>query len=94
MKRTLRALTFVTLTYLVGGVAANVYLEWPAPMPNWLFYSTMFVLRVVGIGPENNTDDAEVMATLIVACLSWTLTGIALWLLGRAVRRWRTRTTT
>jgi hypothetical protein len=94
MKKAMHIVAFVTLTYFIGGALANVFLEWPAPMPDWLHDTTMFTLRTTGLGEEYNPDDAEVMATLIIACLSWTLTGIALWLLARAVRRWRTRTAT
>jgi hypothetical protein len=43
------------------------------------------------MGDETSTDNAEVMATIIVACISWTLTGIVLWQLSRAVRRLRSR---
>jgi hypothetical protein len=31
IKRTLRVFAFVALTYFIGGVLANIYLDWPAP---------------------------------------------------------------
>jgi amino acid permease len=34
------------------------------------------------------------MATLIIACISWTLTALALWLLARALQRLKNRRTT
>jgi hypothetical protein len=91
IKEGLRTFAFVALTYFVGGVIANTYLEWPAPMPDWLFYTTRFAIRVTGLGEVNNPDDAEVATTLIVDCISWMLTGVALWQLSRLVRRLRDR---
>jgi hypothetical protein len=94
MKKAICIFAFVALTFFIGGTIANIYLEWPAPMPDWLFDTTMFALRVIGVGEENNTDDAEVTATLIIACISWALTGFVLWLLLVTVRRlWNRRKT-
>jgi hypothetical protein len=90
MKRTMwiaRVAIFVTLTFFIGRPVANIFLDWPAPMPQWLHATTMFMLRITGLGEDNNTDDAEVMATLIIVCLSMTATALALWLFAHALRR-------
>jgi hypothetical protein len=91
MKRTLRIGAFVVLTFFIGRSVANIYLDWPAPMPDWLYHATMFAIRTTGAGEIDNPDDAEVMATVIVGCISWILTGLALWLLARAARSLRNR---
>jgi hypothetical protein len=91
MKRVVRICGFVISTYFIGGALANIYLNWPMDMPRWLYHATMFTIRVTGLGEVDSNDDAEVMATIIVACISWTLTGIVLWQLSRAVRRLRSR---
>jgi hypothetical protein len=91
MKRLIRICAFTIATYFIGGAIANIYLNWPMEMPDWLYHATMFTIRVTGLGKVDSNDDAEVMATIIVACISWTLTGIVLWHLARAVRRLRSR---
>jgi hypothetical protein len=91
MNRALRAAAFIALTFLIGRTIANIFLEWPAPMPQWLFLTTVFMLRITGLGDETSTDNAEVMATIIIACISWTLTALALWQLKRALQRRKTR---
>jgi hypothetical protein len=91
MNRAIRILAFIASTYVIGAVLANIYLDWPIDMPYWLEETTMYMIRITGLGEVNNPDDAEAMATVIVACISWTLTGLTLWQLTRAVRRWRTR---
>ncbi|CAB3769575.1 hypothetical protein [Paraburkholderia solisilvae] len=91
MKRAIRIGVFILLTFLIGRSLANVYLQWPAPMPDWLHDSTMFAIRVTGLGREYNPEDAENMATVIVASISWTLTGLVLWLMVFTVRRFRGR---
>jgi hypothetical protein len=91
MNKALRIGTFLTLTYFIGGAIANVYLNWPMDMPDWLQAATTFAIRVTGAGNVDSNDDAEVMATLIIACISWTLTGLALWQLSRLARRLKNR---
>jgi hypothetical protein len=91
MKRALCIAAFVILTFFIGRAIANIFMDWPMDMPGWLHYMTMFALRAAGLRDVDNPDDAEVMATLIIVCISWTLTGIVLWLLTRAVRRWWNR---
>ncbi|CAB3762061.1 hypothetical protein [Paraburkholderia humisilvae] len=91
MNKALRLGAFVTLTFYIGRSIANIFLGWPAEMPDWLYHTTLFALRVTGLGDVDSTDDAEVMATLIVALTSWTLTGVVLWLLAITVRRFRNR---
>lgn len=87
MNRALRVGLFLTLTFFIGRPVANIFLDWPAPMPQWLHATTMYMLRITGLGEDNNTDDAEVMATLIIVFLSMTATALALWLLAHALRR-------
>jgi hypothetical protein len=61
-------------------------------MPAWLYHTTMFAIRTTGLGRIDSNDDAEAMATVIVACISWTFTGFILWLLIVVVRRlWNRR---
>lgn len=91
MKRTLRLCVFILLTFLIGRTIANVYLQWPAPMPDWLHDSTMLAIRVTGLGREYDPVDAENMATVMVASISWVLTGVALWLIASTVQRIRSR---
>ncbi|MFC0398862.1 hypothetical protein [Paraburkholderia rhizosphaerae] len=87
MKRAIRVVILFTATLFIGRHIANIYLEWPTPMPGWLRYLTKLCLRTAGLSDVGNNDDAEVVATLIVACISWTLTGLLLWLLMAAFRR-------
>jgi hypothetical protein len=91
MKRILRVCVFILLTFVIGRTLANVYLQWPAPMPDWLHDSTMFAIRVTGLGRQYDPVDAENMATVIVASISWTLTGLTLWLIVFTWRRLRNR---
>jgi hypothetical protein len=85
--RIARVAVFITLTFFIGRPVANIFLDWPAPMPQWLHATTMFMLRITGLGEDNNTDDAEVMATLIIVCMSMAATALALWLLAHVLRR-------
>jgi hypothetical protein len=91
MKRAMRVVAFVVSTYVIGGLGAKVYLDMPIEMPDWLQAATMFMLRVTGVDAVNNTDEAAIMATFIVSCIAWTLTGSLLWLLVLACRRVRGR---
>ena len=91
MSRALSIFAFIPLTYFIGGTIANTYLNWPMDMPNWLHGTVMFAIRVTGLGELHNADHAELWAMAIVACISWTLTGIVLWQLARAVRRLKNR---
>jgi hypothetical protein len=87
MKIALRIFAYIASTYFIGGTIANTYLNWPMDMPDWLHASVMFAIRVTGLGELYNADHAELWAMAIIACISWTLTGLALWLLARAAHR-------
>jgi K+-transporting ATPase A subunit len=86
-KRAMRIFAFLVVTYVIGGLGAKLYLDTPIEMPEWLRGTTMFMLRVTGVDAENNTDEAAIMATFIVSCISWTFTGFMLWLFVLAFRR-------
>jgi hypothetical protein len=79
------------VTYVAGGLIAGAYLESSIEIPDWLRYATEFLVRLTGIEPEYHTDEVDIMMTFIVSCISWTLTGLVLWLVVFTVRRVRGR---
>jgi hypothetical protein len=88
MNKAMRTIAFIASIYFVGGTLAGIFLNWPMDMPRWLYHMTMFAIRITGLGEVDNNDDAEEMATVIVTCISWALTGVMLWLLADVTRRW------
>ncbi|CAB3755657.1 hypothetical protein LMG29739_02233 [Paraburkholderia solisilvae] len=89
----MRIFGFLAWTYVTGGLFARIYLEIPIEMPDWLRYATEFGLRMTGLEPQYHTEEADIMATFIVSCISWTLTGVVLWFAIVGMRRFRNRTT-
>ncbi|GAB7524165.1 hypothetical protein [Paraburkholderia sp. 2C] len=80
MRRLARIFGFLAWTYVAGSLFARIYLEMPIELPDWLRYVTEVVLRMTDLEPASHPEEADIMAEFIVLCISWTLTGLVLWL--------------
>jgi hypothetical protein len=91
VRRALRVCAFLVVTYVAGGLIAKAYLESAIEIPGWLRYATVFLVRLTGVEPEHHTEEVDIMLTFLVSCISWTLTGLMLWLVMVEVQRVRNR---